>query len=462
MTASREIAWALPLTQGRWVRFTVECDGQTVALARGLRHAGRGIVLAPAVRTLGVLAGLMLLVWLRCPSIIANASFWGEDGWVWYPTCYAQGWRCLLVDHTGYLQTISMLVALLAQGLPLAMAPKLFACASLIIQAAPAAFLISGRTAKAVPSLAVRVLLALLLVAAPGMSEVYVNLTNSQWHLSLLGLLVLVATVPASRGGRVFDSLVLALCGISGPFAVFLTPVAWAWWQGHRSRWTAWRGLIITAAAVLQLGLIILHRASRQGTNPGLGIGLHDFNAIVINWVAVGTIGWHSLLRNAWGPGHGWLYGQSTAALTVSTVVVLAACALAAIAFARGGVALRCFLIFVALECAATLLDGLPIGKQPLWQELANALANRYSFHPMLAWAAVLVSLTCDRSLILRIGGGAMLASLLVFAIPGDWTLMPLPPTSFAQEAAAFAKAPAGTVMTFPTRPLFYMTLTKK
>jgi hypothetical protein len=462
MSVTREKAWALSLAQGRWVRFTVECDSQTIAWARTLQGRLSAVLLAPAIRTAWVMAGLMLLVWIRCPSILARASFWGEDGWVWYPTCYYDGWRCLLIDHTGYLQTVSMLVALLSQPWPLAAVPSLFAFASLIIQAAPAAFLISGRMAAAIPSLPARVLLALLLVAVPGMSEVYVNLTNAQWHLSLLGFLVLAATVPPGWAGRVFDSLLLVLCGLSGPFCAFLAPVAWIWWWGHRSRWAAWRGVIITATAAVQFSLILLHGASRHGTGPGLGVSLHDFNAIVVNTLAVGTIGWRALLRNDWGPGDGWLGGQSAAALTVSTIIVLAAFALTAIAFVRGRPVLRCFLIFVALECVAMLVDGLPIDKRPLWQELATSLASRYSFHPTLAWLAVLVSLFCDRLLALRIGAGALLAVVLLFGVAGDWKLVPLQPMHFPQEAARFAKAPPGTVMQFPTRPMFYMTLTKK
>jgi hypothetical protein len=108
------------------------------------------------------------------------------------------------------------------------------------------------------------------------------------------------------------------------------------------------------------------------------------------------------------------------------------------------------------------LVDGLPIDKRPLWQELATSLASRYSFHPTLAWLAVLVSLFCDRLLALRIGAGALLAVVLLFGVAGDWKLVPLQPMHFPQEAARFAKAPPGTVMQFPTRPMFYMTLTKK
>jgi hypothetical protein len=444
------------------LRFSFECDPQTAAGLKRSGHALERLWSRVVVRGLVVLAGLMLLVWLRCPTILTRATFWGEDGWVWYPTCYTAGWHCLQVDIASYLQTTSMLIALLSQPLPFAVVPTFFAFAALIIQAAPAAFLISGRMAEAVPSLPARVLLALLIVSMPGMSEVYVNVTNAQWHLAVLSFMLLMATVPAGWPGRVFDSAILVVSGLSGPFSVFLTPVAWIWWISHRKRWTFWRALIVTGTALVQLRLILLHGQVRSAGGPGIGVNLHDFNRIFLNDVAVATVGWHSMLRNAWGPGHGWLYGDSTAALVVSTLLVLAALGLLLVAFIRGRWVLRCFLIFVALEYAAMLVDGLAVDKQPLWAELASSLANRYSFHPILAWLAVLVALLCDRSRWWRSIAAVIFASVVLFAVAGDYKLAPLAPTDFVAKAHAFAHAPSGTVMHFPTRPMFYMTLTKK
>lgn len=456
-TATRRIAFP----RGRWIRFSFECDARTRATLTRLHHRLSYVCGLSAVRVLAALAGLIGLVLLRCPTVLTRASFWGEDGWVWYPSCYIHGWRCLLIDHTGYLQTISMLVALLAQPFPLYAAPTIFALAALIVQAAPGAFLMSWRMAEAIPSGWVRFLLAILLVVVPGMTEVYVNLTNAQWHLALLALLVLTATVPTSKAGRLFDTAILALSGLSGPFAVFLAPVGWLWWFGHRNRWSFWRACMISAAALIQLSLILLHGATRNPGGPGLGVSLRDFESIILNTILVGTIGWHSLLRNGWGPGFGWLYGDNAAALGLSTLILLAAFTLAVLACRRSRPVLPAFLLFVALECVATLIDGLPANREPLWHEIATSLTSRYSFHPILAWIAVLVALAGDRSLGLRSLGRVGLATVLLFAVPGDFLLQPLPPLGFPQEARAFEQARPGTVMRFPTRPFLYMQLTR-
>lgn len=444
---------------------TVTCDPrsgvQLASLGGAILRVLRHWTFLPAL----VAAVAMLLLWQRCPSVLSLPSFWGEDGWVWYPACYVDGWRCLLIDHSGYLQTISMLVALAAQPFPLLHAPKLFALAALVLQAAPAAFLVSRRMAPAIPRLGVRLLLALLLIAAPGMSEVFVNLTNSQWHLALLCFLVLIAAVPAGWSGRVFDILVLLVGGLSGPFAVFLAPVSVLWWLLHRSRWACWRMLLVLGAAVVQASLILLHQDTRTGQGgPGLGVSLRNLDTILLNTIlGPATLGWQAMKRNGWlADQQGWLFGPGLWPLVLSTLLVLAALILAAVALWRGGWALRCFLLFVALEFIAGLFDGLAIDGMALWHQLAVGVANRYSFHPILAWLAILVSLTVDRAWACRILGGLLLACALLFAIPGDWELAPLPPTNFQAQARLFAQAPPGTVMTFQTRPIFHMTLTKK
>jgi len=444
---------------------TVTCDQRSGAQIASLGGAILRVLRHGAFLPALVATAAMLLLWQRCPSVLSLPSFWGEDGWVWYPACYADGWRCLLLDHSGYLQTISMLVALAAQPFPLLHAPKLFALAALVLQAAPAAFLVSRRMAPAIPRLGLRLLLAFLLIATPGMSEVFANLTNGQWHLALLCLLILMAAVPLGWSGRVFDSLVLLVGGLSGPFAVFLAPVAVLWWLLHRGRWVCWRMLLMLGTAAVQASLILLHQASRtERGGAGLGVSLRNLDTILLNTIlGPGTFGWQAMKRNGWLAGQqGWLFGPGLWPLVLSTLLVLAALALAALALWRGGWALRCFLLFVTLEFMAGLVDGLPIGDMTLWHQLAVGVANRYSFHPILAWLAILVSLTVDRAWACRLAGGLLLACALLFAIPGDWALAPLPPTNFQAQARIFAKAPRGTVMTFQTRPIFYMTLMKK
>ncbi|MCB8883838.1 hypothetical protein ACELLULO517_26565 [Acidisoma cellulosilytica] len=422
------------------------------------RRSGRaaGYVIAAAC--------LVLLLYWRCPTVISHARLWGEDGWVWYPTCYAQGLACLTFDHSGYLQTISMLVALLSQLWPLTAAPTVFAVAALLLQASPAIFLLSPRMTAALPSLPLRGFLAVLLIAVPGMSEVYVNVTNTQWHLALLAFLIITANPAGRVGAAVFDSVALVVAGLSGPFAIFLAPVAALWWWLYRGRWRLWRLAVLAASASLQFDLVIRHQQSRGGIATVLGTGLHPLSNIVVTDVlAVATLGWRILMGHYWDVSRGWLTLGSPAALILNVILMLAATAFLLRALWRGPWILRAFLLFAALEFAAVLTAGQRNDQRPLWLELELSISCRYFFHPVLAWLAVLICLCGDRNWLFRAPALALIAVTLLIALPHDWALRPLPADRvFHDEALRFATLPAGTVVNIPVQPVSVMRLIKR
>jgi hypothetical protein len=440
---------------------TVTLDERTLRDIRAMRrHPRIAFWLAACV--------IIYLVWQRCPTAISHAQFWAEDGWTWYPESYALGWRCLIIEHTGYLQTISRLVALLSRLWPLAAAPKVFAVAALLIQAAPAIFLLSPRMASAIPSLTVRVALALLLVAIPGMSEVYVNLTNAQWHLVLLAFLVLAAAPAVTWTQRGFDTLILLVSGLSGPFAPLLVPAALMWSWRRPGGWRLWRLGIIVVTGAVQLSLILLHPSSRGIGAYGIGLSVNRLiNIINTDILGVATFGRQTLISNFWlvGGGEGWLSNGQALPAALSACIAIGALALTVIAFVRGPWVLRAFLIFVALEFVATLGDGVAPG-EPVWVALENGVGARYFFHPIAAWLAIMMTLLCDRIPSLRVIGLAGLLVTVTTAIPADWELPKLSRSDFKQfkeEAKAFERARPGTVMIFPIRPMHLhdMTLVK-
>lgn len=432
-----------------------------------LLSAGRIFLRIPYSTAMLGLGIVMFFVWLRCPTIFSRATFWAEDGWVWYPQCYIHGWHCLLIDHSAYLQTISMLTALASQMVSLINAPTFFAWVALVIQAAPAAFLISNRLAEALPSRPIRIFLAALLIASPGMLEVYVNLTNTQWHLSLLAFLVLCANPADSWPKKGFDSLVLIVAGLSGPFSIFLTPVAILWCFIHRKAWILWRAFLIGATASIQLTLVLQHQATRHtGTSPDLGFTIERVdNVLLSKIVGVATFGFRTITADGWDVGKGWLSNHSPLAFWLSVGLVVTTLLLGMAAFIRGPWILRAFVIFVGLEFIASSLDGLVVGDTPLWVTFEAAFAARYWFHPILAWIAIIVALSSAKESKLRPIGVLLLLCTLFWAIPMDWGLPHLPMKDFRtfhHEAKVFARVGTGTSLAFPTRPFGTMVLIKK
>ena len=180
----------------------------------------------------GIAGVFAVLLFLRHPAGILRADFWGEDGWLWYPDAYRSGASCLFVPHTGYLQTISRLVALGSQMVPLRWAPTVFAVIALFIQLLPPLLLISRRFDDVWPHLPSRLVFAAAFIGFPNSFEEFGNITNSQWYLGVLAFLIVSGAVPRTPTGRVFDAAGLILSGLSGPFCIMLAPVAGWLWSG--------------------------------------------------------------------------------------------------------------------------------------------------------------------------------------------------------------------------------------
>ena len=393
--------------------------------------------------------GFLALLLCRRPASLLHADFWAEDGWRWYPDAYNQGWHSLVAPYAGYLQTICRLVALAAQPLPLAWAPTLFALSALCVQATAASLLVSRRLDRAWPDRASRVLFACIAVLLPNAFEVYANLTNAQWNLSLVGFLLLTAEPSRTAAGRLLDRGALLLCGLSGPFCLFLLPVAL--WQAARARRSGAGAPAVNLAltglcCVVQASLAL---AAGRGGGPDLGATfarLVDILALqVILAPLIGRHGMTALL-------HGWPWRSQL--LPIGATMLGGA--LGAMALASGGRLLRQFCLYASLLLAASLLRPATGSTEPAWRLfLSPDIGDRYYVVPMLAWIGVLFTAAA------RAGRTRLLASGLIamvtLSIPGDLhfatALATAPPTRFDGAAKAFDHAPAGTVMAFPIHP---------
>ncbi len=414
-----------------------------------------------------VAAVLAAVIVARNPEAFRHAQFWAEDGWFWYPNAYDEGLGSLLTPLTGYFQTLPRLVALASLAVPLAWAPTVFALACLAIQVAPPLFLISARSSTAWPDTHARLAFALLWVALPNTSEVFLKLPNEQWHLAALALLVLLSPPPSSRAGAAFDAAVLLLSGVSGPFCIVLAPIA-AWLALRAGRTPdgrpaasggrLGRAAIVCATGCLQLASTVwlAQGASSRGVES-LGAGPRMLARIISLQVVLGGLLGQANMEQV----------RSLAAWQDNLLpvgVALAAAALAAAALIRGRPALRLVLIACGSIFGASLLRPQVDPATPAWPLLQlPGVGQRYYYLPMLGWFAALFALTGARSVLARAAVACLLATA-AFGVWSDFFMPPLAPTDFAERARAFEAAPAGTTMTFPIRPrmeLGPMTLTK-
>ncbi|MDR3750951.1 MAG: hypothetical protein P4K94_05635 [Terracidiphilus sp.] len=379
----------------------------------------------------------------RRPDAIFHAQFFAEDGRVWFADAYRLGWWSPLFQaHTGYFQTLPRLGAALALLVPFALAPLVLNLVAIAVQALPVNLLLSSRSA-ACGSLRFRTLLACVYLALPNCAELSSRITSSQWLLALSAFLVLVAAWPMDVAGWLFDLSILLLCGLTGPFCFFLLPVALilAWKHREPKQWS--RAALLSAACLVQAwGLLVVDPSGRS--NYVLGASPQLFTRILAGHVYIGA-----LLG-----GNGLATHPSRGLFLFLACVALAGTALVTGCFVKSAAEMKLFLAFSAILFAASLIS--PTGYQPAgitaWANLAAIPGIRYWFFPTLAFAWSIAWFLRSRSVALK-SLSAVLLVIMCFGIVRDWNQPAYKDMHFADYAARFAAAPAGTAVSIPENP---------
>jgi hypothetical protein len=408
------------------------------------RFDAAALVSRPAVLCLFGLS-FSVVLFTRCPAMILHPEFWAEDGVIWYADAYTAGWYSLFFPQNGYLQTISRLVALAAQGFPLRWAPSLFLAAALIIETLTATFLVSTRMSTAWPSTSGRVLFAFIYVALPNSFETYLNLTNGQWHLAILAFLVLVSRPANSRLGRAWDLAVLALSGLSGPYCMFLLPIAIWQLSDDPAAAELQRAVIVAICCGIQ-GSFLITTIGDSRSAAALGAGAGTLARIVVVQILLGgLLGARVTSRII----HAALFNSDDAVIAIA----LAGLLLCIVALWRGPPVLRKAALFAGLVLLAALWRPQVSSMMLQWSVMTGPGAGqRYFLIPILLWIGMVMALAADPNRSLRYLG-SMFVLLLFGGIAADWSYSRLPPTDFREKAQEFALAPPGTRIEFASHP---------
>ncbi len=402
----------------------------------------------------GLLACLcVLLVVSRRPDAVFNAQFWAEDARYWYLQAHdLGGWQALLLQQNGYLQTVSRLAGALAQWVPLRWAPLLFNSIAIGFQILPVLLLNTARGRALLPHVWLRGLICLLYLGHPYAAEVHANVTNIQWHLVLAAAMILAFPASSLPAMRYADGGLLALASLSGPFSLFLAPIAvlLAWYRRDRRSMTL-AGLVLVCA-LIQGVLLCFHHGqgdrftSSLGASPGLLLRLFaskvvlaalfgyrpGLMAIPLVWPAL----WPSLL-----------------------ISVLGGLALIA-GFVRGTVMVRVVIGLGMMIFASSLVLPQISAIRPQWQAyLSPGAGGRYAFLPVLAFYAALLTLACRPGRWLPLFSAAALATALLLGMPFNWRINAYPDLQFPAYAQIYAQAPRGQEVDIPINPGPFWTL---
>lgn len=378
------------------------------------------------------------------PDAVTRPQFFAEDGLNWYAEVYKSGpFAQFFTPYAGYLQIVSRIVAGLSLLVPVGSAPLVFAIAAIICQVLPAVFLASTRLSPLIPNSWVRLGLAFIYLASPGASGIDAILTDAQWHLAVLSFLILIAPRPTRWTWLGLDLAALLIAGLSGPFALFLAPLALSLSLRRRDKqqWVVtavvWAAATITAA-VLALNLVSERSTLLQHTHGAL---LTAVEIVGLRVVMVGVIG----TREA---AHLQLVGGSLAlTMAAATGVVLGA-----VAFYYATFEGRLFLLYGLISTGAAL-----VAEHSIWPLLLGTGGSQYWFIPILAWILSLVVLTAKaRPYLLRVGAALLCVCFVIYGTPHDWVYPPMANEHFQRSVSELAHARPGQRVLFNEDPPGY------
>jgi len=384
------------------------------------------------------------LVVSRRPDVLFHAQFWAEDGKIWYANAYNLGFlEPFTHPAAGYFVTLPRIVALAGLLVPMVWAPLFFNCIAIVFQVLPAQFLLSDRCDKW-GSLRGRALLAFLYLALPNSHEMHANITNTQWCLALLALMILFARPGGTTLWSAFDLTVLTLCAFSGPFMILLAPIAAIHHASDlQSRWRL-PLLVISGIGALTQGLAVAitggeERVSHavRGATPELLV------QIVAKQVFLAVLLGRRTLAG--------LSFESGLALTVAILAVVAGVAIETYVLLKAPPVLKALVLFsLAILCVSL---AFPMTKSPQWPALLASGGVRYWFFPMLTFVASAIWMLHARNPVFVRGAGAALVLVMMFGMIQDWGHPRPVDFRFPEYVDKFSKLPSGTRLFIPINP---------
>jgi hypothetical protein len=163
---------------------------------------------------------MVIILFCRRPDAFLNPQFWAEDGTMFFKECIEHGFKSITIPYAGYLHLVPRLIACVASLFPFSMTPTIYNFFALV-----AILLVGGAFFSSRCFIPLKPLLALSMVLVPHHGEVFMTITNIQWYLCFLLLILLCKEPPAKFYQYFLDYLIIILCGLTGPFIFFLLPV---------------------------------------------------------------------------------------------------------------------------------------------------------------------------------------------------------------------------------------------
>ena len=168
----------------------------------------------------------VLIIIFRQYSLFTEPRFWAEEGTVYFSFAFSHNWlTVLLKPHYGYYSLFSNFASLLAsRTVPLEWAPLVTTLLAFFVQCIPLAIIIFGKSG--LWSTCFRKIIAIsIILFAPLSGESWLNTINSQFHFSLIIVLILCEELDTDYIRKYFYRIVIVIAGLTGAASCFLAPL---------------------------------------------------------------------------------------------------------------------------------------------------------------------------------------------------------------------------------------------
>jgi hypothetical protein len=376
----------------------------------------------------------------RHPSALFHPRFLAEDGSLWFADAYNHGWwRMLFCAYRGYLHLIPRIGGALAQLVPLGQAPLVESLIAIAMHALPVPILLSPRLSPW-GSVRFRAALAALYLCLPDMQGVIGCLATVQWPLALCSLLLLTSEVPSSRSGRWTEGASLGCWALTGPFSIFLAPMAAFLAWRTRNRWRYCRATV-SLGACAQVAALLTHRVQR--VSPPLGASFSLLARIL-------SQAYLSALLGA-------SFVASHLSLTAIACIAVAGTAILLLAVWMLPTGMRLMILLSALIVASLLASPsvLLAPGQPAWPAIAAWPGSYYWMLPSLSLLWSLAWFIRSGRQSLQVLGFSVLPLLLI-GLARDYRIAAIPDAGFTAAVTRFEAAPGGSVVVIPGFPSWF------
>jgi hypothetical protein len=240
---------------------------------------------------------------------------------------------------------------------------------------------------------------------------------------------------------------------MTGPFCIFLLPIAFFLAWKHRDRWRLVEAGVLAAASLIQAWMLLKGGFSSR-PHYILGASPELFARILAGQVYLGT-----------------LFGGNAEAVQAGLVYTIALTGIAAggsilvvICFLRSPMGMKLFLLFSIMILVSSLLSPTlgPLSGVTSWVVLARGGGARYWFFPTLAFAWSILWGFQSRTAVLK-AVSAILLCLMCIGVVRCWRHPAFKDMHYAEYAKRFESSPAGTAFTIPlSTEGWTMTLVKR